>query len=452
MLLDPGSINLMADALAGAVEANDIEDAVRLSGKLSSPRIARELRSAPAEFISAVLMEMEAGRAGRVLGHLPYETAREIFDAHGEKLVAMFSAAPIDQAVDILQHFPQEAREALLSQLGAEKRDELLALSLYEAGTSGSVMTSRFLAIDKERTVKETVDALLAGSVETERTAYVYVQSEKGVLLGVVSLKDLMQLDPSEQIARVMNRNVVTVRTDDPAEDAAGLLRDRRFAAMPVVNEDDCLVGVITFEDAMDIMSEKIAESFVSVGGPSDESFFTPPLGAVKRRLPWMAMNVFLNLGAVMVITGFEATIAQVAILAAFLPMITDMGGNVGIQALSVTIRSQALGESKLRDFARNARKELIIGCVNGISLGLVFFFIALAWRGHLWLGALAGIALGINVLIAGIVGGCLPFFIKAIGKDPAMMTGPFLTTITDISGVAIYLGLCTLFLTYLLS
>jgi len=152
-------------------------------------------------------------------------------------------------------------------------------------------------------------------------------------------------------------------------------------------------------------------------------------------------------MGAVAVITGFEETIATVAILAAFIPMITDMGGNVGIQALSVAIRSIALGEARLRDLRKVLRKEVLIGVVNGLSLGLIFAVIAYFMRGDALLALLAGVALGVNVLVAGIIGGALPFLIRAIGKDPAMMTGPILTTITDISGVSIYLGLSTVYI-----
>lgn len=165
-----------------------------------------------------------------------------------------------------------------------------------------------------------------------------------------------------------------------------------------------------------------------------------------------MAGNIFLNLGAVAVIASFEETIEAVAALAIFLPMITDMGGNVGIQALSVSIRSIALGEVRLSEYWRAARKEVIVGCVNGLALGLLFTVIALVIQGNPTLGLVAGIALGCNVLLAGIIGGTLPFIIKRLGGDPAMMTGPVLTTVTDITGVSIYLGLSTLFLASLLA
>lgn len=164
-------------------------------------------------------------------------------------------------------------------------------------------------------------------------------------------------------------------------------------------------------------------------------------------RLPWMVFNVFLNLAAVSIIAGFEDTIAKAAILAAFLPMITDMGGNVGIQALSVSIRSMALGEARLGDYWRALRKEVVVGVMNGIALGYLFGVIAYFMEQNIILGIITGTALAVNVFVAGVLGGTLPFLIKRMGKDPAMITGPILTTITAITGVTIYFGLCTVFL-----
>lgn len=221
---------------------------------------------------------------------------------------------------------------------------------------------------------------------------------------------------------------------------------------LPVTNDENVLVGVLLLDDAIDILSENLADQFVQVGAASvDESFYTPPLGSVNKRLPWMAGNIFLNLGAVAVIASYEATIEAVAALAIFLPMITDMGGNVGIQALSVSIRSLPLGEVRISQYLKAPRKEIIVGLINGLALGALFTVIAIMFQGNAVLGMVAGVALCCNVLLAGIVGGTLPFVIKQFGGDPAMMTCPVLTTITDITGVSIYLRLSTLFLASLI-
>ncbi len=448
MLLNPDSLETITEQLRTALERDDITAAAAEASKLSSARVAGVLAEHPADMVARCLESLEPEKAGRVIGHLPPALGSELLvGPDSEKLAKLFGLVPLDKAVAIYRAIEAEARESLLQRLDGRRRDELLSLASHPPGSAGSVMTPRFITIEESRTVGEALQALLAASEQAERPVYVYAVNGSGALTGVVSLRDLLRFEKSTPVSRAMNTHVVAADVDDSAADAARLLHDRRFMMIPVVTGDRRVAGVLTFDDAMDILTETAVDQVAAAGGTLEESFLTGPRQAVRHRLPWMAMNVFLNLGAVTVITGFEATIAQVAILAAFLPMITDMGGNVGIQSLSVAIRSIALGEARTRDFARAARKEVVIGVVNGLALGGLFAAIALLWRGDLWLGGLAGIALGANVLVAGVVGGCLPFAIKKLGKDPAMMTGPFLTTITDITGVSIYLGLSTIFL-----
>ncbi len=454
MLLVPEVIDSYKLELRRALEANEPEVAVPFAEKLSSARVARELKEAPEEAVLPFLLALDATRAGKVIAQLPSDLAADILlAAPDEDRGRLFSRVPADHAADILELLSDELTDELLALTEERLRDELKTLVKYPHGSAGGVMMPRYVAIPEGSTVGMTLDALVSAPPEVERAAYVFVLDQERRLTGVISLRDLMRADPKTVIDEVMNRNVVASRATDSAHDAARLLRHRRLMLLPVVDDSGVLLGVLTFDDAMDIVAEQVAAQFAGVGGGSgEESFFTPPLEAVRGRLPWMAANIFLNLGAVAIITGFEDTIAQVAILAAFLPMITDMGGNVGIQSLSVAIRSLALGEVRVRDFWHATKKELVIGLVNGLVLGVLFAVVAWVLRGNAYLGALAGLALGINVLVAGVVGGSLPFLIKRLGKDPAMMTGPVLTTVTDITGVTIYLGLCTVFMSSLIS
>lgn len=323
----------------------------------------------------------------------------------------------------------------------------------FEEDHAGAFMSTRYLAVELGSTVGQIMEAIRSARAEISNTAYVYVIRSAGQLRGVISLRDLMMEKSKTLVDDVMVSDVFAVRTTDDASEAARRMRSRRLKMMPVVDDQDVLCGVITIDQAMDLLASEVADEFVSISAASpDESFFTPPRETVRRRLPWMASNIFLNLGAVWVISSFEDTLVQVAILAAFLPMITDMGGNVGIQALSVSIRSMALGEARLGDVWKAIHKETVVGLINGLALGLLFSIVAFAIQGNVILGIVAGVALGANVLVAGLVGGTLPFLIKRFGKDPAMMTGPVLTTITDITGVTIYLGLSTVFLASLMA
>lgn len=449
MVLSPEIIQVHHDAVRSALENADYIQAAEHARYLSSVRLAEIAREAPRESLYPMLSSIDKKRAGRVLGQLPVNYSAELLaDMTPEIAAELLYQVPPDHAADIVGLMPEELRSSIEVLLPEKFLEMIQSLGLHKKGTAGSIMTARFLSIQEGHTVGSTLDALGAAPPEVERTTYIYVTNNLGQPVGVVSVRDLLRSDALIKIDKVMNPSVVAVRVDDSASDAAHLIRNRRFTMLPVLDLEGRITGVITFDDAIDILSQDVADQFSGVSaGNADESFFTPARKAVRMRLPWMIGNVFLNLGAVAVISGFEETIASIAILAAFLPMITDMGGNVGIQALSVAVRSIALGEVRLRDFTRALRKETAIGLVNGVTLGAIFAVVAFVLQRSPAIGLIAGAALSINVLVAGVVGGTIPFFIKKLGKDPAMMTGPILTTITDITGVSIYLGLSTIFL-----
>lgn len=449
MLLDPEVTDHRARELAGALQQQDYAGAAQIADQLSYTRTARILTEQPMAVLAPFLDAFGSEHAGAILGELPPGYAADfLLTLPAEEAASLLGRMHADRALGLIGVLPEASAATLQGHLNATQRARIDALQSWPRDSVGSVMTPNYLSVRQDTTVRKTIDAIVSAPASLSRSSYVYVVDAHGKPQGVVSLKDLYRLQPDSRVDDAMVNDVVVIRADEEAARAARTLRNRRLTMLPVVDDHGVLLGVLTFSDAMDLIAEDIADRFSGVGpGTREESFYTPPLSAVRLRLPWMMLNIFLNLGAVWIIAGFEATIAQVAILAAFLPMITDMGGNVGIQSLSVAIRNIALDDARLRDLRRAVRKEIIIGVINGLALGAVFAVIAWALEGNPWIGALAGIALGINVILAGVVGGCLPFILKRMGRDPAMMTGPILTTITDITGVTIFLGLSTIFL-----
>jgi len=449
MILEPELLKSYREQFEDDLAQNKIEEAVLSAQNISAGRIAQVLTDRDYKLIIPFLEKADQKQAGKILSHFTPEMAAEVLEQMNPEIGStLLDDIPIDHAADIMQLMDQDEASELFGMINPNLEGMIRDLMRYETGTVGAVMNSHFTAVKKGTTVAETMVAIKDAPIQIENKNYVFVVNGKGTPEGVISMKDLIRTDPKKIVNEIMTPNVVAVYTDDDAIEAAQLLRNRRFQMLPVLNEEDKIVGVLLLDDAIEILSENMAEMFMQMGAASgDESFYTPPLGTVKKRLPWMAGNVFLNLGAVAVIASFEETIEAVAALAIFLPMITDMGGNVGIQALSVSIRSIALGEVRLTEYWRAAKKEIVVGLINGLALGLLFAVIAYIVQANMILGLVAGAALGINVFIAGIVGGTLPFLIKRWGGDPAMMTGPVLTTITDITGVTIYLGLSTYFL-----
>ncbi|MDQ2075798.1 magnesium transporter [Marinimicrobium sp. ABcell2] len=452
MLLDSEALEARAAHLANLLTSGALEEAAREQDNVSPMRISQTLKEMHPEDVAEFVRLIGWVRGGNLVAYFPSEILAQflkVLDA--EEAATLSRHLPAARIADVLPSLSESLRSAVLERLPQEMRSSVERLEAYESDTAGAEMSPLFLSVRAGATISATQAAVQAMPPEHHRSAYVYVVDEHSRLKGVISLRELMLANPGDSVDRVMIPDIFAVRDDDSALEAAKRIRTRGLRMLPVVDANDRLVGVISIERAMDLLSSELAGSFLGIGGATEESFFTSPKRAVGMRLPWMAANVFLNLGAVWVITGFEATIEQVAILAAFLPMITDMGGNVGIQALSVSIRSMALGEARVRDVWRALRKELMIGMVNGLALGLLFGVIVMVMQQNLTLAVVASLALSANVVIAGAVGGTIPFLIKRLGYDPAMMTGPVLTTITDISGVTVYLGLSTVFLSALL-
>ena len=449
MLILPDRARQYADDIRNALTQGRYDDAARVSLNMSPARVAEIVRDMPDETLLGFLEASGAEDAAAVLAALPEPMTSFVIAAVPPARAALWLAhIPPDILKDVIDHLDEDDRNRILASLSEEMREEVLHLAQYPGDSAGALMSRNYCAVREDMVIGAVIESLREIPARLVRTGYIYVVDDKNRLSGVVSIRGLLLADHKATIAKIMEKDVIAVGVLDKAQEAARRLRSRRYKMIPVVYENGEMAGVITVEDAVDLLSLDLANSISGIGATSpEESFYTSPRQAVRMRLPWMAANVFLNLAAVSIIAGFESTIAQVAILAAFLPMITDMGGNVGIQALSVSIRSIALGEARLGDYWKATRKELSIGLCNGLVLGTLFGVIAYILETNWILGVVAGTALGVNVLVAGVVGGTIPFLIKRLGKDPAMMTGPVLTTITDITGVTIYLGLATLFL-----
>ena len=435
------------------LKQGDINQAVKASKKIRPFRLTGILGDFPLDVIESFMSEMDKVKAADVMNQFPEEFAGDlIMSMEGDIILEIFSEMTSDEAVDFFPYITEEKKELILSSYTKKVRKDVETLAQYPEDIVGAHMEQDFISAYKDTTVRKALRIVRDAPEEIEHTDYIYITEEDRTLLGLVTFKQLMFSPRNKKMEEIMKTSISSANVDDRAQEIAQRLRTRRFKMFPVVDNKNKLIGVITLDTAADLLSTEIAEEFVSFSGTiGEESFFTRPKKAIGMRLPWMTANIFLNLGAVSIISSFEYTIESIAILAAFLPMITDMGGNVGIQALSVSIRSLSLGETHFRDIFKSIKKEIAIGLVNGLALGTLFGILAYIFQRNIVLSFVAGTALGVNVILAGIIGGSMPFIIKKFGKDPAMMTGPVLTTITDMTGVTIYLGLSTVFLVYML-
>ncbi len=427
--------------------------------------IAELIRRHPAEVadILATLREEEAVEllrrlylrraAAEPLGEMePEEAARLLAELNREDAAHILSHMEPDDAVDLLAELPAETVQDILSRLESRDARELGELLSYPPDTAGGLMSTEVVALPGDMSAQSAIAHLRTVAEEAETVYYAYVVDEAGRLLGVLSLRDLVLARPDTKLRAIMKTDPVVLPVTMDKEDVARVFDKYNYLALPVVDERRKLLGIVTVDDVLDVIREEATEDALKLGGiPAGEDHpLDPPQVSVKKRLPWLMGLVFLNLTVAALITRFEATVAELAFIAALMPLIADMSGNTAAQALSVAIRGLAVGAIQWTNLPWLMWKELRVGLVAGLALGAQIGIIAtLLWRRPMF-GLVAGIALFGTTAGACVTGGVLPLVIRRMGFDPAMISGPVATTIGDLIGIGLFLGMSTVFLPYL--
>lgn len=312
-------------------------------------------------------------------------------------------------------------------------------------------MTTEFIAISANQTVRSAMYIIKNEAPQAETIYYLFVIDEDKQLAGVISLRDLIVADDDTMISEIMNERVVSVSVGEDQEEVARMMRDYNFLALPVVDFQHHLLGIITVDDIIDVMEEEASDDYSKLAGIADlDTVDRNPFSAAKKRLPWLIILLFLGMFTASLIGRFEETLNKVAILAVFIPLIAGMAGNTGTQALAVAVRGIATGdlekESKWNIIVREAGTGFITGSICGILVTIIVYI----WQGDLFLGALVGISIFITLIIATLAGSLVPLLMHRMKIDPAVASGPFITTINDIISILIYFGIATTFMSYL--
>ncbi|CAN5598177.1 magnesium transporter [soil metagenome] len=395
------------------------------------------LRALPAKKVAAALAEVEEDRLPDFLG---------TFDA--TQLAEILAHIAPDSAADLLQQLPPGTRRETLSRLPAEFAEGVRRLLRYPEDTAGGVMTNRFIALRDEMTVEQ-VRELLRGRAQEERTediAYLYVTDAAQHLVGVVSLRDLVFRREGRRMNEIVNRDVKFVRVDTDQENLVQQFERYHYLGLPVLDAEDRLVGAVKASDALEVAAREATEDMqLMVGLSGEEHALTPWQQSIRGRLPWLYINLATALVAAFVVGLFENTIARWTALAVFLPTIAGQGGNAGMQTLTVIIRDLALGEITQGDGRRALVKEMTLGLLNGLAIGLAVGLIGWFWKGSVLMGVVAGAAMLLNQLSAAAAGVMIPLGLKSLRLDPALASSIFLTTVTDVAGFFFFLGLATL-------
>ena len=393
-------------------------------------------------------------------GYLPPEEVAELFDnvdiyqsvTYVTEMKTPYAAKILDEmyeddAVDILSRISPEKAKQYLALMDNETASRLAELLRYDEEHAGSIMTTEFISVREETTASEAIEKVKKEAEDAVTIYYVFVLSDDGKLLNVLSLKELLLADKNTPLGELEHDHIVSVRSNADKEEAAHIMKDYDFVALPVVDFHDRLLGVITIDDIVDFLHEEGADTYSKLAAVSDIEVTDPPLESAKKRLPWLILLLFLGMITATLIGQFEDTIAQVAILGAFIPVVAGTTGNSGTQSLAIVVRGLASGKLKHMQLRRYFIKEAGTAAVTSVVAGLVLLGIIFAWKGELAIGIVAGASLAFSIFVGTLSGSIVPLALKKVGIDPAVASGPLITTICDIISMAIYFGIATVML-----
>jgi magnesium transporter len=427
-------IELHPEEAARAFETLDAEEGLRLFATL------------PLRLAVSLVEQLSPVASAPLLAQMETERIREL----------VIEMEP-REASSLIQLLDEAKREEVLNGLDPDVAKPLRELAMYPTGTAGEIMEPRVASLANDMTVGQVIAKLR----ETPREAlhYLYVTSRDGKLIGVLTMRDLLLASPKDLIKPMVNRNIISVLDTMDREEVVNLMRERQFVALPVVDFDGRLVGVVKHHEALEAGQLEAFEDLQKlVGAGADERALSPVSTVVRSRLPWLMVNLGTAFLAAAVVGLFEDVIARIAALAVLLPVVAGQGGNTGSQSLAVVMRGLALREIIPSVKKRVILKELLGGFINGVFVAVVTSSSVFAWRlsaGDTWtssavLAGVIGVAMVINMAMAALSGAAIPLILRALGRDPAQSASIFLTTVTDIIGFAAFLGLAAIFASFM--
>ena len=367
-----------------------------------------------------------------------------------DELAKLFLELPPDDAAALIDRLPDELSAEILARMRRQDSGGVQRLLAHGDQTAGRIMNPEVFALSEDLTAGEAIEALQR-SREVEMVFYLYVVDERRHLVGVVSLRRLLLVSPETPLKRIMTSELVKARVDTDQEEVAREVADYNLLAIPVVDDENRLVGIITVDDVIDVIKDEATEDILRLAGvPADEHVFTPAWEAWRKRLPWLGVNLVTATVAALVVREFQATVAEVVALAALMTVVASMGGNAATQTLTVIVRGIAIGELTWSNSWRVLGKEAVVGVANGVVLGAAGAGVAWGVFGNPYLGAILALAMVINLLVAAVAATLIPFGLRALKIDPALASAVFITTMTDVFGFFAILGLATAFLPYL--
>ena len=423
---------------------------VRMAGDVleesSDVALARALTRLEVDERREILRRVSEAKASHVLAEMDEDDAAEVLGAmRNSRAVAMLEEFDPDDAANVVAELEDHDRERLMGNLAPETAEDINLLLSYDPETAGGVMTTEFAVLKIGQTIEQAIQDIRRQREEAENLYYVYVVDEGERLAGVVSLRELLLARPGALMGDIMQEVEGVCRPYDDREKVAQRMAEFNLAALPVVDETDHLIGIVTHDDVLDIIQDEATEDLQKmVGAGGDESILDSVGESLMKRNPWLLVNLLTISVAAAVITFYEEQIAHITILAVMMPVIANLGGNTGAQTLAVLIRSLAVGEIRPRDTWAICAREATKGFLNGVAIGTITGIAVALWKQDWLVGGVVTTAMICTMTFSGLAGAAIPLTLKKFKFDPAQSSSIFLTGVVDMVGFLVFLQLAT--------
>lgn len=441
------------DDVRAALDNGDLDTATALIAVLHPADAAEILDELESDELREIFARFHPEQGAEVMAELDIDSqvdlAQTISQAQFSDIIAQMDP---DDAADVLNELQPAQIEATLAAMDREDSDEMRQLLTHDEESAGGLMNSHVVTLRDRLTAQGAIDALRTLRPEEEHIYYLFVVDAGERLVGVVSLRALVMAPANALLTDVMDSDVLTATVETDQEECARLLARYDLLALPIVDDERRIVGVITADDIIDVIEEEATEDMYRLANLSENEDVEDSLfRSSRRRLFWLFINLPTAILAAWVVSQFEGTVSRVTALVSFMPIVAGMGGNAGIQTLTLIVRSIALGEVATGEGFRALGREMGIGAINGIAFGSAIALLGLVWKGNPILGVVAGAAMLLNLVAAAIAGTVVPLTLKLFRIDPALASGVIVTTVTDVTGYTCLLGLATIFISYLI-
>ena len=443
---------LLQVAAENLLKKDELKKAIGLFEKLHPADAAEIIGDLPDDFQKMIFETWDIPRAADTFQEMDEQEQLDIVELLSTPLISdILEEMEADDVADLLGAIDKKDAERILAAMDRDDAQEARRLMEHAEDTAGGIMTPEFVALRKDMTAQESIDLLRAEAPGAETIYYVFIVNRDNQLVGVISLRDLIIGRPSQLVEELMNPSVIYVEVDTDQEEVARIMSRYDLLALPVVDREHHLLGVVTIDDVVDVIEEEASEDIYRLGGViREERLDSPAMESIKNRLPWMAFNLGTAFLAAGIVSLFQDSISRVVILAAFMPIVAGMGGNMGTQTLTVTTRGIALGQLEFREGIRVIARQVGIGITIGAVTGLLAGLAAYLARGNPYLGLVLFLAMTVNMGVAGLAGAGIPIVLRLLRQDPALGSGVIVTTFTDIFGFLAFLGLATIMLRFL--